>query len=42
MSSQVLTANKMLGTRVLAANEDGDVRSGDRSSNRSKRMEPKT
>ena len=43
MSSQVLAANKVLGARVLAADKFGSVGGGgDRSSDRSKRVEPKT
>ena len=42
MSSQVLTANEVLGTKVLAANKVGDIGGGDRSSDGLKHMEPKT
>ena len=43
MSLPVLAANKLLGTRVLAANDVGNVDcGGDGSSDRSKRVEPKT
>ena len=42
MSSQVLAANKMLGVKVLAADEDGDVKGGDTLSDGSKHVEPKT
>ena len=43
MSSQVLAANEVLGARVLAADEVGSVGGGgDRSSDGSKRVEPKT
>ena len=43
MSSQVLAANKVLGVRMLAANEVGSVGGGgDGSSDGSKRMEPET
>ena len=41
MSSQVLAANEVLGARMLATNETGDVRGGDGSNNGSKRVEPK-
>ena len=43
MSSQVLAANKVLGARVLAANKVSSAGSGgDRSSDGSKRVKPKT
>ena len=42
ISSQVLAANEVLGARVLAANEIGDVGGGDGSNDRSKHVEPKT
>ena len=42
MSLQVLAANEMLAAGVLAADEISDVRRGDGSNDRSKRMEPKT
>ena len=43
MSSQVLAANKVLGARMLAADEVGSVGGGgDGSSDGSKRVEPKT
>ena len=42
MSSQVLATNDMLGARVLAANEVGDVGGGDESNDGSNRVEPKT
>ena len=38
----MLAANKMLGARVLAANEVDDIGGGDRSINESKHMKPKT
>ena len=40
--SQELAANKVLGARVLAANEVDDVNGGDGSSDRLKHVEPKT
>ena len=42
MLSQVLAVNKMLGARVFAANKPSDIKGGDGSSDKSKRMEPKT
>ena len=43
MSSQILTANEVLGARMLAADEVGSVGGGgDGSSDGSKRVEPKT
>ena len=43
MSSQVLAANEVLGTRVLAVDEVDNIDDGgDGSSDRSKRVEPKT
>ena len=42
MLLQVLAANKVLGAKVLAANEVGDVGDGDGLSDRSKYVEPKT
>ena len=43
ISSYVLTANEVLGARILAANEDGNAgSSGNRLSDRSKYVEPKT
>ena len=43
MSLWVLAANEVLGARVLAANKVGDIGGGNiGSSNRSKRVEPKT
>ena len=40
--SQVFAANKVLEAKVLATNENGDVGSGNRLSDRSKRVKPKT
>ena len=42
MLSQMLAANEMLGAKMLAANEDGNVGGGDGSNDGSKRVEPKT
>ena len=42
ISSLVLAANEVLGTRVLVANEFGDIGDGDESTDGSKRVEPKT
>ena len=43
MSSKVLAANKVLGAKVLAVNQAGDVGgSSDEFNNESKRVEPKT
>ena len=42
MSLQVLVANDVVGARMLAANEIGDVGGGNKSSDGSKHMEPKT
>ena len=42
MSSYMLAANEVLGAKVLATHEDGDVGGGDRLNDRSKRVEPKT
>ena len=41
MSSQVFVANEVLGTRVFAAIEVGDIGGGDESNNGSKRVKPK-
>ena len=42
MSLQVLIANEMLGAKVLITNKFGDNGGGDRLSDGSKRVEPKT
>ena len=42
ISSQVLAINKVLGAKVLDANEAGDLGGGKRLSDRFKRVEPKT
>ena len=42
MSSQVLAANEMLGAKVLAANEVGNMEGDNKLSNRLKRVESKT
>ena len=41
MSLKVLTVNKVLGAKVLTANEVGDVEGDDGSNDRSKHMMPK-
>ena len=42
MSSQMLTANKVLGARVLTADKLGDVGGSDGSNDGSKRVKPKS